>query len=51
MADPFREHKAHFTFGDLVGDLRELMRRFWDQRLAGDSLVLASTRQAGGNLG
>ena len=32
MASPFREHKAQLTFGDLVGDLRELMRRFPDKR-------------------
>ncbi len=32
MAYPFRERKAHLTFGDLVGDLRELMRRFPDKR-------------------
>ena len=32
MASPFQEHKAQLTFGDLVGDLRELMRRFPDKR-------------------
>jgi hypothetical protein len=32
LAFPFREHNSHLTFGDLVGDLRELMRRFPDKR-------------------
>jgi hypothetical protein len=32
LAYPFREHKAHLTFDDLVGDLRELMRGFPDKR-------------------
>jgi hypothetical protein len=32
LAFPFREHKAQLTFGDLVGDLRELMRQFPDKR-------------------
>lgn len=32
MAYPFREHKAHLTFDDLVGDLRDLMRGFPDKR-------------------
>jgi len=32
LAYPFRERKTHLTFGDLVGELRELMRRFPDKR-------------------
>ena len=32
MAYPFREREAHLTFGDLVGDLRELVCGFPDKR-------------------
>ena len=32
MAFPFRAHQSQLTFGDLVGDLRELMRQFPDKR-------------------